>query len=276
MIKCLWILFLLTGYACNGCGNREEGEQHDSYVFPYKTIVETLPDGCAASGEDQLLKLGSGLENILLGAFSKPVTTADELKYGKQMALAIKKETVFVEDKRTGKLRAILNKMRPFFARKDIPYTIVLVQDTLVNAWTHAGGNIYLTTALLDFVESDDELAFVIAHEIGHNENEHCRKPVHRLKAAMELLDDKDFASMASDLLAAVFAPFDQHQELVADISAIYLTYAAGYDPKRSKDFFRKLVHSEEENVFDKFLRSHPWSSERIGCVEHYLNHARK
>jgi beta-barrel assembly-enhancing protease len=276
MIKYMGILFLLAGYACNGSGNIKEPVNKDSYVFPHKSVIGELPADCVASEEDQLIELGSGLEDILLGAFSKPVTTADELKYGKKMAIAMREDMIFIEDSRTEKLRTMLNKMKPYLARKDIPYTISLVDDTLVNAFTHAGGNIYVTTGLLKFVETDDELAFVIAHEIGHNENEHCRKSVQRLMTATAIMGDEDIGGIANSLLRAVFAPFDQHQELDADLSGVYLAFAAGYDPKRSEDFFRKLAKNEEENIIDKFLRSHPWSAERQSCVNSYLNNARQ
>ena len=55
-------------------------------------------------------------------------------------------------------------------ARKDIPYNLKILDSTDINSFTVGGGYIYVNEGLLDFVQSDDELAGVIGHETGHNE----------------------------------------------------------------------------------------------------------
>ncbi len=275
MIKYLLLIVFVVGSACFSLNEKHE-TQRVEYVFPQKSVVKNLPQGCIASDEDQLIDFGSSFENIFLDNFGSTVTLDDELHYGEKIKDEALDQLSLIEDDRTNKLRLILNKLEASIARKEIPYSIFLVEDEVINAWTHAGGFIYITTGLLNYVDSEDELAFVIAHEIGHNENEHCSKAIQRLKTAVGFTGDETSGTFANNLLSSVFSSFDQHQELEADLSGLYLAYSAGYDPERSKDFFDKLSKNEEENVVDKFLRTHPWSSERVSCVASYLQNSRK
>ena len=86
------------------------------------------------------------------------------------------------------KLRNIFNEVKKNAERKDISYTVFLLDDSLLNAFTIPGGNVYVTTKLMDFVESDDELAVILGHEIGHNENKHTLKPLQKLSVAEKVL----------------------------------------------------------------------------------------
>jgi hypothetical protein len=58
--------------------------------------------------------------------------------------------------------------------RKDIEYTFHVVDDPEVNAFAHLGGFIYVNRGLLDFVNNQHELAFVLGHEIAHVDLRHC------------------------------------------------------------------------------------------------------
>ena len=169
----------------------------------------------------------------------------------------------------------ILNKLTPYCSRKEITYTISLVKnDSDINAWTHAGGYIYVTTGLLKFINSDDELAFCIAHEIGHNENEHCKATVQRIKTAVNMGASSSIANIARSLYSSIFAAFNQPQEMESDLAGVYLAYKAGYDPEKALDFFEKLSQNEQPNALEKMMRSHPFASERKICLENYLKNA--
>src|SRR5579864_5488079 len=58
-------------------------------------------------------------------------------------------------------------------ARKDVPYSIKILKDSQVNSFATLGGFAYVNEGLIDFVQSDDELASVIGHETGHIERRH-------------------------------------------------------------------------------------------------------
>ncbi len=58
--------------------------------------------------------------------------------------------------------------------RKAISYTFTLIDDTEINAASLPGGFIYLNRGLIEFVQHDAELQFVLGHEIGHVDLKHC------------------------------------------------------------------------------------------------------
>ena len=58
-------------------------------------------------------------------------------------------------------------------ARKDVPYYVKIIKDSQINSFATMGGFVYINEGLIDFVQSDDELASVIGHETGHIERRH-------------------------------------------------------------------------------------------------------
>jgi predicted Zn-dependent protease len=58
---------------------------------------------------------------------------------------------------------------------------IIIDNSKSINAFAMAGGKIGVYTGLLDIVENDDQLAFVLAHEISHVTEKHVHKKVIRV-----------------------------------------------------------------------------------------------
>ena len=270
------LFFILSLFILTSCkGGNKYIEQNKTYLFPNTSVVKSIPKECLNKEDDQLINAASGLESFLLNVVSDEVTVKDENSYGQKFNAVFKKDLVFVEDNNLQQLQNILKKLSPYIERKDIQYTISLVKnDSDVNAWTHAGGYIYVTTGLLKFVNSEDELAFCIAHEIGHNENAHCKASVQRIKTAENLGVSSDLSGMASAVYSTIFAAFNQPQEMESDLAGVYLAYKAGYDPEKALEFFDKLSLNEKPNALEKMIRSHPFASERKTCLQNYLNNA--
>jgi predicted Zn-dependent protease len=267
------LLLFLTVIACKGFS--QSVEQKKAYIFPNTSIVKSIPKDCFENEDDQLITAASGLESFFLNVFSDEVSIYDENNYGKKFNQLFIKDLVFLKDSNLVLLQNILKKLTPYCSRKEISYTVALVQnDSDVNAWTHAGGYIYITTGLLKFVNTEDELAFCIAHEIGHNENEHCKATVQRIKTAINMGASAEMADMATSMYSSIFAAFNQPQEIESDLAGVYLAYKAGYNPEKALAFFDKLSLNEQPNALEKMIRSHPFASERKIGLQCYLNHA--
>lgn len=58
--------------------------------------------------------------------------------------------------------------------REPLPWQVVVVADSTINAWALPGGKLAINIGLLRYVNNEDELAAVIAHEMGHVENRHA------------------------------------------------------------------------------------------------------
>ena len=153
-----------------------KSEPKTEYKFPYNSIIENLAQGCFEDPADWFLFAGAEAEEIALNTFF-PISEDMEIEAGEQIHEGFEYE--YIEDERTQKLRNMLDEMRPYISR-GLEYKIFLIKDDVINAWTIPGGYIYVTTGILDFIENDDELANVIGHEIGHNENKHTTKIIQR------------------------------------------------------------------------------------------------
>jgi len=191
----------------------------------------------------------------------------------------------FIEDERTAKLRRILNKMLPHVGRTEIPYSVYLVQNNEVNAWTVAGGNIYFTTGILSSTKSDDEIANVLGHEIGHNECKHTLKAMQRVALARMPQDAlKSIFGIESPINAETLVgmmnmgtvAFGQHEELESDRTGMQLAALAGYDPLKGLEFWKRMAAGENENILEKMFRSHPYSQARFDCGKSFLESKKK
>ncbi|MDD3089838.1 MAG: M48 family metallopeptidase [Candidatus Omnitrophica bacterium] len=172
---------------------------------------------------------------------------------------------------------------------RGIEYKFRVVEDENMNAFTIPGGYVYATTGLLNGVSSDDELAAVLAHEIGHSEARHAVK---HLEAAMGyntvlmlayILDSRE-EDKKKDQWAyiqaggtAVFQLIDlgysRKDEYEADrLSTVYMR-DAGYDPRAILTLMRKLKEKERQGEphWAYFLRSHPYLDERMEAVRSEL-----
>jgi predicted Zn-dependent protease len=229
---------------------------------------------CMSKEEDVLYKIGSA-EAMILKNFE--IDPNDEKEIGDKFHAQM--DFQYIEDQRTRKLRSVLGKLKPFAQRKEVDYRVFLIENEEINAWTIPGGNIYVTTAMMANLENDDELAIVLGHEIGHNECKHTHRQLQRYalaKAPFEWMKIEVDPSMLVDFFSTLAVAFSQYQELEADRTGFIYSANAGYDPKRGLEFWKRLAEKEQENDFERFFRSHPYSSARYTCGSDYLDEHRK
>ena len=82
-----------------------------------------------------------------------------------------------------------------------------------------------------------------------------------------------EYAPLIEQTQGILGTPFGQVDEYVSDKDGAYLAWKAGYNPRKGKDFFRKLEAQERssDNAIDVLVRSHPFSVNRRHCLEHYI-----
>jgi predicted Zn-dependent protease len=172
--------------------------------------------------------------------------------------------------------------------RKDIEYNFQVVESNQINAFAVAGGYVYATTALMKAVESDDELAGVMGHEVGHIA---ARHPVKRLEASMgysvlyavavavinpgseqDIQRVRDIQQIANLTYRMVELGYSRNDEMAADSLALRYTKRAGYNPKAVLTFMEKLLKEESPgSEWFVFMRSHPHTKDRIKAIEKEL-----
>lgn len=147
------------------------------------------------------------------------------------------------------------------------PLRVSVMCDKDANAFALPGGVVYLTSGLFTKVKSENGLAFVLAHEVGHFINrDHIRgvgrQIVFAVGAAMFGFSDMGGASALGGMISHAF---DRGQEAAADEYALALMQKVYGHTWGADEFFSALA--KEETVVDKtvtrFLSTHPLSSER-------------
>lgn len=141
-------------------------------------------------------------------------------------------------------------------------FTVHLVENPTVNALAD-GDKIYLTTGMLKFVGSDDELAWVLAHELAHNVLGHPQQT--RLRGLLNSM----LTAATGEPGAGVSRP---ELEMQADRLASYLLVQAGYDLRQAGMFLRRLALAESSVGQKSFGETHPATAVRIEAFEQVVD----
>lgn len=163
-----------------------------------------------------------------------------------------------------------------FAAQADLPYplTVRVVKSPIVNAFTLPGGQILLFSGLLNFAGGPEEVAGVLAHEIGHAQRRHPMEVFVKNVGAATLigflLGDITGGSVIGALAQlTATAAYTREAEREADTDAVSLLNGSGIDGSGLVDFFDRL-HEKEGGELQEILSvisTHPATGERSDFV---------
>lgn len=153
-------------------------------------------------------------------------------------------------------------------------YKFIVLESNDINAFNIPGGRIFIFTGLIDFTDSPEQLAAVLAHEMGHAEHKHVVKKLVKslsLSAIVAVLTGGDPSVFTSIMQSVLGNVFDRESEREADEFACQLMEKAGIDPIAMATFFHKL--NEKELSYDRnleLLMTHPHNDSRIQFAKGY------
>ena len=142
----------------------------------------------------------------------------------------------------------------------------VLHDDSVLNAFCTPGGFIYVYTGLIRFLDSEDQLAGVIGHEIAHADMRHSSEQLSKqygLRLLIELVigESSLLGSVAGNLVELAFSRFDESE---ADRMSVRYLYPTGYDARGAGHFFEKMKARGEDLGPLVFLSTHPDPGNRL------------
>ena len=204
--------------------------------------------------------------------------TEREIAIGESVSKQVDKQfTVIKDPKLLEQLDRVSNRLVPVADRKDLSYRFTIVEmpeDDQPNAFALPGGPVYVTQSLMALVKSDDELASVLGHEMGHVVAKHAMKHLQasigmqalQIAAVATKTDSQTIQGM--DLaITSLFLEYSQEDELEADRLAVKYTYLAGFDMNGIIETFKVLEQDSKGPNVPVILRSHPFLSDRIAAV---------
>jgi predicted Zn-dependent protease len=140
-------------------------------------------------------------------------------------------------------------------------FTMQLIENDEINAITD-GRRVGITTAAMWFLRSDDELAWVVAHEIAHNVLSHVQNA--RLRMMLNALLG---ASRDASVTASAPAP-RRSLEVQADYVGSYVMARAGYDLQAVKGLWRRMERLSSRQLSPEMAKTHPTTVERLAAFE--------
>ena len=166
-------------------------------------------------------------------------------------------------------------------AHRKLPYRFHYIPSMdFVNAFALPGGHVYIGAGLVELMDSEDELAAVLGHEIEHIDHCHC---IER-EQTEQRLRKIPLGSLMGIPLSIFEAGYSKDQELEADREGTQLAVWTGYSPLGSlrmfeiferlyQEYVRRAKSPQEElskvaiQTIEGYFRSHPLPSERIDQV---------
>jgi predicted Zn-dependent protease len=231
---------------------------------------EAILDGC---GQSELLAIPGTDISI------EPMSLEQERSVGDETRSFVLQQYQISGDGDTqALLEDLLNDMRP--ANTEIDFTVTLLDSSEVNAFAIPGGDLFFTTAISSLM-TEDELAFVMGHEVGHVVCRHLAQQFERealLTAGLDALlgTEIDTGRLYAEAAATVLNDvadlgFSREDELESDMAALDLLEVASRPLSSGPAALRALQGSEadlEPNEIEVFFSTHPPTSERIEQLE--------
>ena len=183
--------------------------------------------------------------------------------------------------------------------RPHLPYQFFILDDNRVDMFSVGGGYIYVTKGLLEFVDSEAELAAVLAHEIAHvATGAHTPKVEQRptktqmFMRAMTMgagaaagvasgfvsgpagkIASKSTDGIMKEVIPEIRKQFKKSDELEADRRAVLYLREANYDPRELLRFLDKLSKIRILGIeqYINFLNAHPPYEERREVLKEML-----
>lgn len=206
--------------------------------------------------------------------------------YGKQVLRELSKTYPISNSERLNRrARSIVLRLADAANAGTQPWHVyVLKDDSMLNAAATRGNHVFVWTGLMRLVDSDDELAAVLGHEIGHVLANHTMPtPMEGINdvlvatagvAANSALGNASMGiggQLATMLAQAMLVnPGSQRLELEADHIGLFLMAKAGYNPRASISLWKKMSEQSRSPSGNAlaFLSTHPPNEERIQELE--------
>ena len=225
----------------------------------------------------------SGLEEPTA---SKPLyntfTDEEEMAMGRNAVQEIEKTRPLLEDEAIGSyVERVGQRVAEASRRPGLQYHFRVVNSPSVNAFSLPGGYIYVNRALLDFVETESELAGVLGHEVGHVVAYHSMNDVARRWLVDRVMYEGQRAGLLDDqqihdalkqyggpALLFVDRKFSREEENEADLLGVYNTARAGWDPNGLVGFLKRLIRvGVDQDLVELLMRRHPLPEDRVDTL---------
>ena len=149
----------------------------------------------------------------------------------------------------------------------------IVIADDSPNAFVLPGTKVAVHTGLLQLTSSDDELAAVLGHEMGHVVAGHANERLSQQSLANLVIgiatdfgeDEKLERQLGLAAQLGILLPYSREHELESDRLGVRYVAAAGYDPRGALSLWDKMAAVGGEQI--EFLSTHPVAENRKAII---------
>jgi len=218
---------------------------------------------------------------VNFNSFSTERDLDKEQKLGKKLSEDIEKKYEVIEDLNQNSLiTEVGNKLTGVSEMREMKFHFRILKEDGPNAFSIPGGYIYVTYDLFDYIQSDDELAGILAHEIAHVIHNHALKQTRDNTKytlltilAVLLTGEPDVGVLGKLTTITLLNQYSREYEEEADLTAIDLLTKTEYNPVGFLTFLERLYTQEmfKPEVNLGIFQTHPETENRINYVKDKL-----
>ncbi len=234
---------------------------------------------------DQIGMISRSLSSTVKAA--RPISEEEEYYVGRAVAAKILTSYKLVDNR---KLTDYVNLVGQAVAiHSEQPFThggyhFAVLNSNEMNAFACPGGIIFITRGMLDSVKNEDELAAVLAHEVGHINHRDGISAISQSRWTETLTvvgteAARNYGSQDVNKLVGLFEGsindvfktivvngYGRTQEHAADLASMKYLAATGYDPRFLKAYLERLI-SRNKGSEKGIMKTHPATSDRVANV---------
>ncbi len=219
------------------------------------------------------------------------LTYSKEEEFGREFARYVETHMQVINDQYiAGYVESVGQRVLSYFPPQQLNFRFRVIKSDVYNAFAGPGGHIFIHSGLIAAMESEDELAGILGHEIAHVTSRHISQKLARQKkisyvtmagiVAGILLGASGSAAGAQALTYGSLAAgqsaelaYSRENELEADEKGLEFMTAAGYDGYGLLDSLKKIRSREwfGKKQIPTYLKTHPASEDRILYIDDWM-----
>lgn len=146
----------------------------------------------------------------------------------------------------------------------------IIHDDSVLNAFCAPGGYIYVYTGLIKYLDSEDDLAGVLGHEIAHADLRHTSRQlekVYGLSLLLQIIAGENAQMLQQIALNLAALQFSREHETEADMWSVEYLCPTEYDAAGAAHFFEALISAGNTGWIPEFLSTHPSPENRVNNI---------
>jgi predicted Zn-dependent protease len=215
------------------------------------------------------------------------LSESDEIRLGVQIHKEVAKKYKLT-DVGLARVDSLGQRVARVSLRPKLVYTFHVIEGREINGFSIPGGHVYITTGLLKLA-NDNELASVLAHEVGHVVARHSLKTLKQRQQNTDIAEAlgsitgiagdvaRDLSTTLVQIIGEGFLTIHtREEEREADYLGVRAMPRAGFDPQSMIAMFQKVQRVDNAGLLGSLFSDHPDAQERIDNTRYEIDRMRR